>query len=163
MLGFCFSFPLEQTARDSGTLIKWVKGFDNAGVEGHDVVELLREAFQRKVCNLSLSRVSSPRSVHSLDSKRQPEEQTRALLVSLVIPAMSPFRHRDPNVRCTVCGDVQDAKVDIPVLLNDTVGTLACARYGDGMHQTDTVMSLIVGTGARRNLVRGCALRTGQR
>ena len=34
------------------------------------------------------------------------------------------------------------------MLLNDTVGTLACARYGDGMHQTDTAMSLIVGTGA---------------
>ena len=42
----------------------------------------------------------------------------------------------------------QGVKVDIPVLLNDTVGTLACARYGDGMHQTDTAMSLIVGTGA---------------
>ena len=52
MLGFCFSFPLEQTARDSGTLITWVKGFDNAGVEGRDVVELLREAFNRKACCL---------------------------------------------------------------------------------------------------------------
>ncbi len=52
VLGFCFSFPLEQTARDSGTLIKWVKGFDNAGVEGRDVVELLREAFHRKACCL---------------------------------------------------------------------------------------------------------------
>ncbi len=43
---------------------------------------------------------------------------------------------------------VQGVKVDIPALVNDTVGTLACARYGDGMHQTDTAMSLIVGTGA---------------
>ena len=50
VLGFCFSFPLEQTARDSGTLIKWVKGFENAGVEGRNVVELLQDAFHRKVC-----------------------------------------------------------------------------------------------------------------
>ena len=48
VLGFCFSFPLEQTARDGGTLIKWVKGFENAGVEGRDVVELLQDAFHRK-------------------------------------------------------------------------------------------------------------------
>ena len=50
VLGFCFSFPLEQTARDSGTLIKWVKGYENAGVEGRNVVELLQDAFHRKVC-----------------------------------------------------------------------------------------------------------------
>ena len=47
---------------------------------------------------------------------------------------------------------LQGVKVDIPALVNDTVGTLACARYGDGMHQTDTAMSLIVGTGAPRQL-----------
>ena len=50
VLGFCFSFPLEQTARDSGTLIKWVKGYENSGVEGRNVVELLQDAFHRKVC-----------------------------------------------------------------------------------------------------------------
>lgn len=37
--------------------------------------------------------------------------------------------------------------MDIPALVNDSVGTLACARYGDGIHQTDTSISLIVGTG----------------
>jgi len=55
VLGFCFSFPLEQTARDSGTLIKWVKGFENAGVEGRNVVELLQDAFHRKVCRPRIS------------------------------------------------------------------------------------------------------------
>ena len=54
-----------------------------------------------------------------------------------------------------VRGRVQGVKVDIPVLLNDTVGTLACARYGDGMHQTDTAMSLIVGTGVLCGLWQG--------
>ena len=49
ILGFCFSFPVEQTARDVGTLIKWVKGFDNPEVVGRDVVQLLRDAIQRKV------------------------------------------------------------------------------------------------------------------
>ena len=60
-----------------------------------------------------------------------------------------------------LCAGAQGVKVDIPVLLNDTVGTLACARYGDGMHQTDTAMSLIVGTGAVRGLVLSSCRRVG--
>jgi hexokinase len=49
ILGFCFSFPTQQTAIDHGTLIKWVKGFTNPGAEGEDVMKLLRDAFHRKV------------------------------------------------------------------------------------------------------------------
>jgi hexokinase len=49
ILGFCFSFPTRQTAIDHGTLIKWVKGFTNPGAEGEDVMQLLRDAFHRKV------------------------------------------------------------------------------------------------------------------
>ena len=49
-LGFCFSFPVDQTERDAGTLIKWVKGFDNPEVVGKDVVQLLRDALHRQVC-----------------------------------------------------------------------------------------------------------------
>jgi Hexokinase len=52
ILGFCFSFPTQQTAIDHGTLIKWVKGFTNPGAEGQDVMKLLRDAFHRKVGTL---------------------------------------------------------------------------------------------------------------
>ncbi len=51
VLGFCFSFPIEQTAIDAGTLIKWVKGFTNSGAVGKDIMQLLRDAFHRKVKN----------------------------------------------------------------------------------------------------------------
>lgn len=54
ILGFCFSFPTRQTAIDRGTLIKWVKGFSNPGAEGEDVMQLLRDAFHRKVRILQL-------------------------------------------------------------------------------------------------------------
>lgn len=47
-LGFTFSFPVNQLSVNSGTLIKWTKGFTTQGVEGKDVVKLLEEAFQRK-------------------------------------------------------------------------------------------------------------------
>ncbi|XP_043837583.1 hexokinase-3 [Dromiciops gliroides] len=47
-LGFNFSFPCHQTGLDQSTLISWTKGFRCSGVEGQDVVQLLREAIQRQ-------------------------------------------------------------------------------------------------------------------
>eukprot|EP00071_Canis_lupus_P054832 XP_546212.4 hexokinase-3 isoform X2 [Canis lupus familiaris] len=46
-LGFSFSFPCHQTGLDRSTLISWTKGFRCSGVEGHDVVQLLRDAIKR--------------------------------------------------------------------------------------------------------------------
>ncbi|XP_006873553.1 PREDICTED: hexokinase-3 [Chrysochloris asiatica] len=47
-LGFNFSFPCHQTGLDRSTLISWTKGFRCSGVEGRDVVQLLREAIERQ-------------------------------------------------------------------------------------------------------------------
>ncbi|XP_048407507.1 hexokinase HKDC1-like [Stegostoma tigrinum] len=46
-LGFTFSFPCVQTRLDQGILINWTKGFSATGVEGQDVVSLLKEAITR--------------------------------------------------------------------------------------------------------------------
>ncbi|KAK9367829.1 hexokinase-domain-containing protein [Lipomyces kononenkoae] len=42
-LGFTFSFPVNQTAINSGTLIRWTKGFDVADAIGKDVCKLLQD------------------------------------------------------------------------------------------------------------------------
>lgn len=47
-LGLTFSFPVEQTALDSGRILTWTKGFSAKNAIGRDVVELLQEAFDRK-------------------------------------------------------------------------------------------------------------------
>jgi len=47
-LGFTFSFPVQQHSLVSGDLIRWTKGFTAEGVEGQDVVRLLKEALKRK-------------------------------------------------------------------------------------------------------------------
>ncbi|XP_034539262.1 hexokinase-2-like isoform X2 [Notolabrus celidotus] len=47
-LGFTFSFPCEQKEIDKSILIRWTKGFNCSGVEGKDVVKLLKEAIQRR-------------------------------------------------------------------------------------------------------------------
>lgn len=47
-LGLTFSFPVEQRALDSGTLLTWTKGFSAPGAVGNDVVRLLQDAFDRK-------------------------------------------------------------------------------------------------------------------
>nr|XP_048303769.1 hexokinase-3 isoform X1 [Myodes glareolus] len=47
-LGFNFPFPCHQKGLDRSTLISWTKGFRCSGVEGQDVVQLLRQAIQRQ-------------------------------------------------------------------------------------------------------------------
>ncbi|XP_037543707.1 hexokinase-2-like [Nematolebias whitei] len=47
-LGFTFSFPCEQKEVDKSVLIRWTKGFSCSGVEGKDVVKLLKKAIQRR-------------------------------------------------------------------------------------------------------------------
>lgn len=51
LLGFTFSFPVQQTGIAAGTLISWTKGFTTQGVVGNDVVQLLNSAFQEKGIN----------------------------------------------------------------------------------------------------------------
>ncbi len=47
-LAFTFSFPVEQLAIAAGRLIAWTKGFAAGGVEGREVVGLLRAALRRR-------------------------------------------------------------------------------------------------------------------
>ncbi|KAG9509149.1 Hexokinase-2 [Fragariocoptes setiger] len=47
-LGFTFSFPCRQEGLRRAKLISWTKGFKCSGVEGRDVVELLRGALRRR-------------------------------------------------------------------------------------------------------------------
>lgn len=42
-LGFTFSFPVEQTALDRGSLIRWTKGFNLPDCVGRDVVEFFQK------------------------------------------------------------------------------------------------------------------------
>nr|XP_033803895.1 hexokinase-2 isoform X2 [Geotrypetes seraphini] len=47
-LGFTFSFPCHQTKLDESILVCWTKGFKATGVEGKDVVSLLRKAIKKR-------------------------------------------------------------------------------------------------------------------
>jgi len=47
-LGFTFSFPCKQEGLAVGKLTNWTKGFKCSGVEGEDVVKLLKEAIARR-------------------------------------------------------------------------------------------------------------------
>ncbi|EFJ42371.1 hexokinase [Volvox carteri f. nagariensis] len=47
VLGFCFSFAVEQDGLDSGRLLAWTKGFSCSGVVGNDPVALLSAALER--------------------------------------------------------------------------------------------------------------------
>ncbi|CAI8506421.1 unnamed protein product [Pichia kudriavzevii] len=47
-LGFTFSFPVEQTSLNSGTLIRWTKGFNIEDTVGKDIVAVLQDHLDRK-------------------------------------------------------------------------------------------------------------------
>ncbi|MFH1790495.1 MAG: hypothetical protein ABH885_00720 [Candidatus Omnitrophota bacterium] len=47
-IGFTFSFAVKQTDVARGVLLRWTKGFQATGVEGHDVVELLNDSLIRE-------------------------------------------------------------------------------------------------------------------
>uniref|UniRef100_A0A4W6EP71 Hexokinase-2 n=1 Tax=Lates calcarifer TaxID=8187 RepID=A0A4W6EP71_LATCA len=47
-LGFTFSFPCQQTKLDESVLVSWTKGFKASGVEGQDVVSLLRKSIKKR-------------------------------------------------------------------------------------------------------------------
>lgn len=47
-LGFTFSFPLQQKGLTKGYLERWTKGFNCSNVVGNDVVQLLKDAIERR-------------------------------------------------------------------------------------------------------------------
>lgn len=47
-LGFTFSFPCRQEGLTRAKLINWTKGFCASGVKNKDVVQMLREACERR-------------------------------------------------------------------------------------------------------------------
>uniref|UniRef100_K7GHR4 Hexokinase-2 n=1 Tax=Pelodiscus sinensis TaxID=13735 RepID=K7GHR4_PELSI len=47
-LGFTFSFPCHQTKLDESILVTWTKGFKSSGVEGKDVVGMIRKAIKKR-------------------------------------------------------------------------------------------------------------------
>lgn len=53
-LGFTFSFPIDQTALNRGTLIRWTKGFDLPDCVGKDVVELLQSNIDLLGCKVNV-------------------------------------------------------------------------------------------------------------
>ena len=53
-LGFTFSFPCRQEGLAKATLTNWTKGFNSSGVEGEDVVKLMKNAIARHPGNVQI-------------------------------------------------------------------------------------------------------------
>ena len=59
-LGFTFSFPCSQEGLTKASLVTWTKGFKCSGVEGEDVVKLLREAIARRGVSQKITQHKAP-------------------------------------------------------------------------------------------------------
>ncbi|XP_065546254.1 hexokinase-3-like isoform X4 [Lathamus discolor] len=65
-LGFTFSFPCQQLGLDKAVLLNWTKGFNASGCVGQDVVQLLRDAAQRKEVRSTAALRGLPSPYHHL-------------------------------------------------------------------------------------------------
>ncbi|CAH8254839.1 unnamed protein product [Arabidopsis lyrata] len=72
-IGFTFSFPVKQTSIDSGTLIKWTKGFKVSGMEGKNVVACLNKAMEAHGLDMRVSALVND-GVGTLAGARYSEE-----------------------------------------------------------------------------------------
>lgn len=57
-LGFTFSFAVNQTDINRGTLMHWTKGFNCSGAINKDVVVMLQDSFLRKNIHVNIAAVS---------------------------------------------------------------------------------------------------------
>ncbi len=72
MLGFCFSFAVQQTGLASGRLLDWTKGFSCSGCIGNDPVAMLSAALERagrpcRIAALLNDTVRAKRGIHIHD------------------------------------------------------------------------------------------------
>ncbi|ODV83829.1 hypothetical protein CANARDRAFT_9119 [[Candida] arabinofermentans NRRL YB-2248] len=58
-LGFTFSFPVDQTSLNSGSLMRWTKGFDIPDCVGKDVVALLQNHLDEQKCPVQVSALAN--------------------------------------------------------------------------------------------------------
>ncbi|KAL8537699.1 hypothetical protein ACS0TY_012735 [Phlomoides rotata] len=100
-LGFTFSFPCMQTSINSGTLIRWTKGFSIDDAVGQDVVDELTKALKRKRVDMRVAALVSSFFVQKFCVQ---------VLFSDCLDAFF------------FCDD------DLPQV-NDTIGTLAGGKY----------------------------------
>ncbi|KAI8363889.1 hypothetical protein BD560DRAFT_403766 [Blakeslea trispora] len=56
-LGVCWSFPVDQTAVDRGTILRMGKGFILKNTEGRDLTDMFHEAFERKNMNVRVTAI----------------------------------------------------------------------------------------------------------
>ena len=82
-LGLTFSFPVEQTALNSGTILTWTKGFAAKNAVGHDAVRLLQDAFDRK--HLHVRCVALVNDVSEVPSFERPSSLIHAQTVGTLL------------------------------------------------------------------------------
>ncbi|XP_013785503.1 hexokinase-1-like [Limulus polyphemus] len=130
-LGFTFSFPCKQEGLTKARLVTWTKGFRCAGVEGEDVVQLLREALLRKKINIDVVAVVNDTTGTLMSCAHKNRECRIGVIVGTGTNAC--YMEKTENVE-TWEGDQNDSK---QVIINTEWGAFGdngcldflCTRY----------------------------------
>ncbi|GAB4822195.1 hypothetical protein N2152v2_009241 [Parachlorella kessleri] len=75
IIGFCFSFAVDQTAMDNGKLLLWTKSFRGRGLIKRNVVAALKASFERKGVEVEIPVILND-TVSTLIARRYSEPDT---------------------------------------------------------------------------------------
>jgi hexokinase len=117
-LGFTFSFPVDQLAIASGNLIKWTKQFTTSGVEGNDVVALLRKALDRKKIALQVAALCND-TVGTLITRFTTDQTTQ---LGVILGTGSNACYWELNRNITKCKDAQSKSPTGEMVINMEFG-----------------------------------------
>lgn len=167
VIGFCFSFALQQTALNDGKLLMWTKNFRGNGLVGEDVVAVLVETFRKRGFDVSIPAVINDTVATLMAMKYQNQSAFAGLILGTgtncaYIEKTSRLKNRLPEHYDTVRHPEMAVNTEwgafyseehFPMCQEDIWVDCASANPGWG-HFEKMVSGLYVGEVARRILLR---------
>ena len=115
-MGFNFPCPCRRSGPGNGVLTNWTKGYACEGVLGKDVAVMLQEALNAN--GLSLIKVK-----YRNDDKNRPKDASFVTHLTAMSSTVDRSKHKKKFEKNYV-------KLQVEVLLNDTLATLLAGSYG---------------------------------
>ncbi|CEJ59759.1 Glucokinase [Penicillium brasilianum] len=110
-LGFTFSFPVRQCGINSGTLIRWTKGFNIPDAVGHDVCALLQSAIDDLQLPVRVAALVND-TVGTLMARSYTSPGETGTLVGAIFGTGTNGAYLEKLDKVTKLKDMKDAKVD---------------------------------------------------
>ncbi|KAK9450512.1 hexokinase-domain-containing protein [Limtongia smithiae] len=114
-LGFTFSFPVVQTGINSGTLLRWTKGFDIPDAIGPDVCELLQEQLDKLKLPVHVAALVND-TVGTLLTRAYTSAGNGSTIAGIILGTGTNCAYVEDRAAVTKLGDPTPADRDIMII-----------------------------------------------